>query len=84
MKSGTKVSGSRSGGDRQKGTMRPRVLAKICDRILQTRKFKDYPGARNGLQVMHNRPVKKIGWAVDADLASIRRAGREKVDFVLR
>ena len=63
--------------------MRPRVLAKICDRILQTRKFQDYPGARNGLQVMHNRPVKKIGWAVDAELASIQRAGKEKVDFLV-
>ena len=63
--------------------MRPKELAEISDRILQTRKFKDYPGARNGLQVSHGRPVKKIGWAVDADLASIRRAGKEKVDFLV-
>jgi dinuclear metal center YbgI/SA1388 family protein len=27
--------------------------------------------------------VKKIGWAVDADLGSIRKAGKEKVDFLL-
>ena len=83
MKSGAKVSGSRSGGGRQKGTMRPRELARICDRILETRKFKDYPGARNGLQVSHHRLVKKIGWAVDADLESIRQAGRAKVDFLV-
>lgn len=63
--------------------MTPRELARICDDILQTRKFRDYPGARNGLQVAHGRPVKKIGWAVDADLASIRKAGKEKVDFLL-
>jgi dinuclear metal center YbgI/SA1388 family protein len=63
--------------------MKPRELARIADRILKTRKFKDYPGARNGLQVSHGRPVKKIGWAVDADLASIRKAGKEKVDFLL-
>jgi dinuclear metal center YbgI/SA1388 family protein len=63
--------------------MRPRVLAKICDRILKTRKFQDYPGARNGLQVGHGRPVKKIGWAVDADLDSIRQAGKAKVDFLV-
>jgi len=63
--------------------MTPRELARICDQILQTKKFRDYPGARNGLQVSHGRPVKKIGWAVDADLESIRRAGKEKVDFLV-
>lgn len=63
--------------------MTPRELARICDQILQTKKFRDYPGARNGLQVGHGRPVKKIGWAVDADLDSIRRAGRKKVGFLV-
>ena len=63
--------------------MTPRELAKTCDRILETKKFRDYPGARNGLQVSHRRPVKKIGWAVDADLESIRQAAREKVDFLI-
>ena len=63
--------------------MKARELARICDRILQTKRFRDYPGARNGLQVVHGRPVKKIGWAVDADLESIRRAGKMKVDFLV-
>ena len=63
--------------------MIPRELARICDDILQTKKFRDYPGARNGLQVSHHRLVKKIGWAVDADLESIRQAGRAKVDFLV-
>ena len=63
--------------------MTPRELAKECDRILQTKKFRDYPGAKNGLQVSHNRIVKKIGWAVDADMESIRKAGKEKVDFLI-
>jgi dinuclear metal center YbgI/SA1388 family protein len=27
--------------------------------------------------------VKKVGWAVDADLESIRKAGKEKVDFLI-
>ena len=27
--------------------------------------------------------MRKIGWAVDADLASIRRAGKQKVDFLV-
>jgi len=63
--------------------MTPRELARIADRILGARKFKDYPGAKNGLQVGHGRPVKKIGWAVDADLASIRNAGKAGVDFLV-
>ena len=63
--------------------MTPLELARICDRVLETKKFRDYPGARNGLQVSHPRPVRKIGWAVDADLPSIRRAGRQRVDFLV-
>lgn len=63
--------------------MTPRELAKKCDRILDTKKFRDYPGAKNGLQVSHRRPVKKIGWAVDADMESIRKAGKGKVDFLI-
>ena len=50
---------------------------------METKKFRDYPVAKNGLQVSHNRTVKKIGWAVDADLDSIRRAGKERVDFLV-
>ena len=30
-----------------------------CDRILETKKFRDYPGAKNGLQVSHNKSGKK-------------------------
>ena len=63
--------------------MRPRELAKDCDRILEAKKFRDYPGAKNGLQVSHNKLVKKVGWAVDADIESIRKAGKERVDFLI-
>jgi dinuclear metal center YbgI/SA1388 family protein len=63
--------------------MRAEELARECDQILKTKKFRDYPGAKNGLQVTHGRQVKKIGWAVDADLESIRKAGKEKVDFLV-
>jgi dinuclear metal center YbgI/SA1388 family protein len=63
--------------------MKAKDLAKQCDRILETKRFRDYPGAKNGLQVSHNRIVKKIGWAVDADIESIRKAGKEKVDFLI-
>ena len=63
--------------------MKAKELAKQCDRILQTKKFRDYPGAKNGLQVSHNKPVKKVGWAVDADIESIRKAGKERVNFLI-
>jgi dinuclear metal center YbgI/SA1388 family protein len=63
--------------------MNAKALAKECDQILETKKFRDYPGAKNGLQVSHNKPVKKVGWAVDADMESIRKAGKEKVNFLV-
>jgi dinuclear metal center YbgI/SA1388 family protein len=63
--------------------MKAKELAKECDRILESKNFQDYPGAKNGLQVSHNRIVKKIGWAVDADIESIQKAGKEKVDFLI-
>jgi dinuclear metal center YbgI/SA1388 family protein len=63
--------------------MTAKELARECDRILEAKKFRDYPGAKNGLQVSHNRMVKKIGWAVDADMESIRKAGKDKVDFLI-
>jgi dinuclear metal center YbgI/SA1388 family protein len=65
------------------GGMKAKELAKECDLILETKKFRDYPGAKNGLQVTHNKLVKKVGWAVDADMESIRKAGKEKVDFLI-
>ena len=68
---------------RQGTSGKPETLAKECDQILKAKKFCDYPGARNGLQVTHGRQVKKIGWAVDADLESIRKAGKERVDFLM-
>jgi len=81
MKMKFKISDAAGKGSGYKEGMRAGELALICDRILQTRKFRDYPGAKNGLQVSHNRRIKKIGWAVDADMDSIRTAGKEKVDF---
>ena len=68
---------------RQGTGRKPADLARECDHILKTKSFRDYPGARNGLQVTHGRQIKKIGWAVDADMGSIRRAGKEKVDFLI-
>jgi len=65
------------------GGMKGKELAKECDRILESKKFKDYPGAKNGLQVSHNRVLRKIGWSVDSDMESIRKAGNENVDFLI-
>ena len=71
------------GGVGYKVGMRAQELARECDQILKTKSFRDYPGAKNGLQVSHNRIVEKIGWAVDADLESIRKAGKERLDFLI-
>jgi len=71
------------GGVGYKVGMRTQDLARECDQILKTKKFRDYPGAKNGLQVSHGWTVKKIGWAVDADIESIRKAGKERVDFLI-
>ena len=37
--------------------MRAQELSRECDQILKTKKFRDYPGAKNGLQVTHGRQV---------------------------
>ncbi len=71
------------GGVGYKVGMKAQELARECDRILEANKFRDYPGASNGLQVTHGRQVKKIGWAVDADMESILKAGKERVDFLI-
>jgi dinuclear metal center YbgI/SA1388 family protein len=73
----------RVGGQGKNEAVNAKELAKECDSILDTKKFRDYPGAKNGLQVSHNKAVKKVGWAVDADMESIRRAGKERVDFLI-
>jgi len=65
------------------GWMKAKELAKECDLILEAKKFRDYLGAKNGLQVSNGRQIKKIGWAVDADIESIRKAGKKKVDFLI-
>ena len=73
----------RVGGQGKNEVVNAKELAKECDSILDTKKFRDYSGAKNGLQVSNNKPVRKVGWAVDADLESIRKAGKEKVDFLI-
>jgi len=82
---GWRVAGGVSfvGGVGYKVGMRAQELARECDHILKTKSFLDYPGAKNGLQVTHGWQIKKIGWAVDADMESIQKAGKEKVDYLI-
>ena len=78
-----KIGDALDGETGYEGGMKAKELARECDRILETKKFRDFPGAKNGLQVNHGREVKKIDWSVDADLESILKAGKEKVDFLI-
>ena len=50
------------------------AIVKHCDRELQINKIDDYDGAHNGLQVENNGKVHRIAAAVDASLATIRKA----------
>src|ERR1044071_2674403 len=58
-------------------------IASYCDRLLRVREINDYGGAVNGLQVENRRGVSRIAAAVDASLATIRRAIEERADLLL-
>jgi len=49
-------------------------IAFYCDRMLNTNAVHDYDGAVNGLQVENSGAVAKIAAAVDASIATIRKA----------
>ena len=53
-------------------------LVSDIDRLLQTPKIFDYPGAVNGLQIGNSGPVTRIVAAVDACEAVIAEASRVK------
>jgi dinuclear metal center YbgI/SA1388 family protein len=53
------------------------------DRSLKIKSIADWPGAINGLQVENNGAVTKIGAAVDACEASIRKAVEAGVNFLV-
>lgn len=50
------------------------TIAQYCDRILDIRRFTDWPGAVNGLQVENRGRVTRIAAAVDGTLATVRLA----------
>src|SRR5271155_2389089 len=58
-------------------------IVAFCDRRTRRAKFKDAPGAFNGLQVENDGRVTRIGAAVDAGLVPFRRAVASGVDFLI-
>jgi dinuclear metal center YbgI/SA1388 family protein len=61
-------------------------LAKIvhyADKLLKTTEFTDWPGAANGLQVQNSGNVMRIAAAVDASLATVRLAIRDKANLLI-
>jgi dinuclear metal center YbgI/SA1388 family protein len=54
-----------------------------CDRLLRTTEIKDYDGAVNGLQVENQGSVTRVAAAVDASLATIRRAVTLRADLLV-
>ncbi len=59
------------------------AIVKYCDAALKTKTFTDWPGAVNGLQVENNGSVSKIAAAVDASLATVRKAITAKADLLI-
>jgi dinuclear metal center YbgI/SA1388 family protein len=59
------------------------ALVKYSDRLLRTGEVADYDGAVNGLQVENSGGVSRLAAAVDASLATIRKAIDERADLLL-
>lgn len=59
------------------------AVVRYCDRLLRTAEIKDYDGAANGLQVANAGTVTRVGAAVDASLATIRRAMALRTDLLV-
>jgi len=53
-----------------------------CDDLLDSKNFEDYPGAVNGLQMENNGSVTRIGAAVDATEATIRKSISQGIDLL--
>ena len=58
-------------------------IVAFCDKRTRLKKFKDAPGAFNGLQVGNDGRVTKVGAAVDAGLLPFRDAVAAGVDFLI-
>lgn len=59
------------------------ALVRASNLLLHTSETGDYDGAANGLQVQNRGRVTRIAAAVDASLATIKLAAREKADLLI-
>ena len=59
------------------------TVTTYCDKILHRENLADYEKAFNGLQVENTGIVSQIGATVDASLATVKLAAKQKVDFLL-
>jgi len=58
-------------------------VVRYCDRLMQTRRFTDWEGAFNGLQVENCGAVTRIAAAVDARRATVQMAIAARADLLL-
>jgi len=59
------------------------AIVRACDRLLQPRRFQDWEGAHNGLQVENRGRVTRIAAAVDATLATVSLAIEARAGLLL-
>lgn len=59
------------------------VLVAQCQSWLHPERFRDYDRARNGLQVENRGRVRRIAAAVDASLATVRKAAAAGADLLV-
>jgi dinuclear metal center YbgI/SA1388 family protein len=58
-------------------------VVNYCDLLTNRTEFKDYPGAKNGLQISNSGAVYKIGASVDGGLESFQQAAAKGIDFLI-
>tara|TARA_A100001037_G_C15099601_1_gene613275 strand:+ start:871 stop:1644 length:774 start_codon:yes stop_codon:yes gene_type:complete len=59
------------------------TISDYCDRLLQVREIEDWSGAVNGLQVQNRNGVAHVAAAVDASLATVKKAVALGADLLL-
>jgi len=59
------------------------LIARYCDRTLRTDEVNDYDGAHNGLQAQNRGRVSRIAAAVDASLATVRKAAAARANLLV-
>ena len=58
-------------------------IVRYSDDYLRIAQIEDYPNALNGLQIENSGKVTKIGAAVDASTATLKRAAEQKINLLL-